>query len=73
MIIYIDIDETICITPESRDYSKSTPIVENISKANKLYNDGNIITYWTARGVGTGIDWRPVTEDQFKISLKNGG
>jgi hypothetical protein len=26
MIIYVDIDETICISPEDRDYSKAKPI-----------------------------------------------
>ena len=66
MIIYIDIDETICNTPESRDYSLSEPIVSNIEKANKLYDSGNTIVYWTARGTTTGKDWRKVTENQFK-------
>jgi len=65
MLIYIDIDETICNTPEDRDYAKATPIKENIAKANKLYDKGNTIVYWTARGGTTGIDWREVTEKQF--------
>ena len=66
MIIYIDIDETIANTPASRDYSKSTPIVENIEKANKLYEEGNTIVYWTARGATTGIDWTATTMLQMK-------
>ena len=33
MIIYVDIDETICKTPDSRDYSKAVPIKKNIKKA----------------------------------------
>jgi hypothetical protein len=66
MIIYIDIDETICESPENRDYTKSTPIVKNIEKANSLYEEGNTIVYWTARGTATGIDWRKTTEKQFK-------
>lgn len=65
MIIYIDIDETICTNDEDRDYSKAKPINENIAKANKLYDEGNSIVYWTARGAVTGIDWRSVTEKQF--------
>ncbi len=65
MIIYIDIDETICYTPPSRDYSKSTPLVENIEKANKLYDEGNTIVYWTARGATSGIDWTEVTVNQL--------
>lgn len=65
MIIYVDIDETICITPEDRDYTKSRPIKKNIKKINNLYDNGDRIVYWTARGSGTGIDWREVTEKQF--------
>ena len=65
-IIYIDVDETICNTPEDRDYTKSSPIKENIIKANLLYDQDNKVVYWTARGTVTGIDWREVTENQLK-------
>ena len=65
MIIYIDIDETICETPESRDYSLASPIEQNIEKANKLYDDGNTIVYWTARGTVSGIDWHQTTLEQL--------
>ena len=65
-IIYVDIDETICLTDESRDYSLSTPIMNNIKKVNELFEEGNTIVYWTARGTLTGIDWRSITESQFK-------
>jgi len=65
MIIYIDIDETICNSPNKPDYTNSTPIVTNIEKANKLYEEGNTIVYWTARGTQTGIDWTDVTKKQF--------
>ena len=65
MIIYVDIDETICVSPEDRDYSKAIPIKEHIDKINSLYDQGNQIIYWTARGTGSGIDWREVTERQF--------
>ena len=50
MIIYVDIDETICNTPNSRDYSLSEPMMERIEKINKLYDEGNTIIYWTAVG-----------------------
>jgi len=66
MIIYVDIDETICTSPPSRDYKQAEPITKNINKINKLYDEGNLIVYWTARGTTTGIDWRDVTEAQFK-------
>ena len=65
MIIYVDIDETICVSPDDRDYAKAKPIKKNIKKINQLYDEGNTITYWTARGTGSGIDWRSVTEKQF--------
>lgn len=66
MVIYIDIDDTICISSGDGDYSKSRPIMEAINKANELYDFGHTIIYWTARGTVTGIDWREVTEEQFK-------
>ncbi len=66
MIIYVDIDETICVSPPSRDYSLAVPITSHINKVNELYDSGNTIIYWTARGTGSGIDWRQVTEKQFK-------
>ena len=64
--IYVDVDETICISPQSRDYAKAVPILTNIEKANKLYKEGHTIVYWTARGTGSGKDWREVTEKQFE-------
>jgi len=66
MVIYIDIDETICHSPNVPDYTTSYPILENIQKANQLYDKGHTIIYWTARGTKTGIDWREETESQFK-------
>ena len=66
MVIYIDIDETICNSPNKPDYKNSTPIKENIKKANKLYDEGNIIIYWTARGTVTGMDRSDLTRKQFK-------
>ena len=66
MVIYIDIDETICNSPNKPDYNNSTIIKENIEKANKLYDEGHEIIYWTARGTQTGIDWSNITKKQFK-------
>ena len=65
MVIYIDIDDTICNSPDKPDYTNSTPITANIEKANKLYEEGNTIVYWTARGTQTGIDWTDTTKKQF--------
>lgn len=66
MRIFIDIDETVCVTPVSRDYRLARPIGPNITKANALYDAGHHITYWTARGTTTGIDWRALTERQLR-------
>ena len=40
MIIYVDIDETICITNSDRDYTASKPIQKNIDIINALHEKG---------------------------------
>lgn len=50
MNIYVDIDETICFYSNKREYILAEPNFDNINKINKLYNSGNLITYYTARG-----------------------
>jgi len=65
MNIYVDIDETICFYEGDRDYNKAIPNLENIKKINTLYEQGNTITYWTARGTVTGIDWFDATKRQL--------
>ena len=65
MIIYVDIDETICTKAKDLNYANAQPIPERINKINNLFNEGNTIIYWTARGTVSGIDWREVTEKQF--------
>jgi|TARA_R110000822_G_scaffold6439_3_gene27348 CMP-N,N'-diacetyllegionaminic acid synthase len=64
--IYVDIDETICFYSGERLYPKAEPDYENIQKINHLYEQGHQITYWTARGSVTGIDWYDLTETQLK-------
>lgn len=65
-IIYVDIDETICITSKTpREYKNSKPILENISKINKLYDQGNTIVYWTARGSRQQNNWYDLTLKQL--------
>lgn len=66
MIYFVDIDETICDTPQDRDYSKSIPKKTRIKKINSLYMEGHTIIYWTARGTVTGKDWSEMTKKQFK-------
>ena len=65
MKIYVDIDETICYYPNVRHYPDALPVKDRIEKINELFNEGNEITYYTARGATTGIDWYKVTFDQL--------
>ena len=63
-IFCFDIDDTICTT-NGTDYSNSTPIENRIDRINALYDAGSTITFYTARGSKTGIDWRKLTEMQL--------
>jgi len=65
MILYVDVDGTIC-TNTNGDYKNAVPLKENIEKINSLYNEGNTIVYWTARGSTTGVNWTKVTKSQLK-------
>ena len=72
-LIYVDIDETICNREASsdfgvvHDYTKAQPIKEYIDKINKLYDEGNTIVYWTARGSRKQLNWRELTQQQLKL------
>jgi hypothetical protein len=48
----IDIDGTICIS-KSGDYKNSAPIEHRIHFINQLYDNGNYIVYFTARGMNS--------------------
>ena len=65
MIIYVDIDNTILDT-DGMDYAGSKPMPERIKKINDLYDEGNEIVYWTARGTNTGIDHTELTKAQLE-------
>lgn len=82
MNIYVDIDNTVCRTDDAhgiRKYELSTPITDKISHINRLYDEGNRITYWTARGNASGIDYAELTRSQLAAwgckyhELKMGG
>lgn len=47
---YVDIDDTICFYKNGYIYEDAIPSHENIAKINKLYDEGWIVVYWTARG-----------------------
>jgi mannose-6-phosphate isomerase-like protein (cupin superfamily) len=65
MNLYIDIDGTIC-TNTKDNYEDASPIEERIAKVNKLYEEGNTITYWTARGSRSGNDYTDLTRKQLQ-------
>jgi len=65
-VIYVDIDETICTTPQGRDYFQAVPIEKNIDKINNFYDEGNTIVYWTSRGSRKQIDWYNLTKRQLE-------
>ena len=65
MIIYVDIDGTICSITNG-DYESAAPRLDQIAKINKLYDQGNKIVYWTARGTVTKKDWTYLTTKQLE-------
>jgi len=65
MLLYVDIDGTICTNTNGK-YDEAKPIRENINKINKLYDKGDTIVYWTARGAVSGDDWSELTAAQLK-------
>jgi len=68
MIIFVDIDDTICYndTKNKLDYSLAKPYNDRINKINSLYQEGHQIVYWTARGTKTGQLWFQTTLEQLK-------
>ena len=68
MKIYcIDIDGTICTNGDcnSCKYEGSIPNKERIQKVNKLFDEGNTIKYFTARGMGRYNDNAEKAKDKF--------
>ena len=65
MDIYVDIDNTITIT-RTTDYTKAIPLSKRIQRINKLYEKGHKITYWTARGSVSKVDYYEFTVEQLK-------
>lgn len=65
MIIYVDIDETICEYNSQKEYELAIPIPKNIKKINQLYDEGHYIKYWSARGSSTNINWLKITKEQL--------
>jgi hypothetical protein len=73
MTVYcIDIDGTICEngTCNSCKYEGSVPHLERIEKINQLYDQGNIIKYFTARGMGRYKDDSNKAKEKFYALTK---
>lgn len=64
-VIRVDIDGTICKNSSDFDYINAEPLYDRIEKINELYNEGNIIIYWTSRGKGIGMDMYELTKAQL--------
>jgi hypothetical protein len=64
--ICVDIDGVIAtLTPDS-DYSKAIPMIKTINLVNELFNNGNEIILFTARGSETGKNWEKLTKSQME-------
>ena len=63
-IYCFDIDGTICSNTDG-DYMNAVPFHDRIAKINKLYEDGNKIIFYTARGSTTGEKWENLTLQQL--------
>ncbi len=61
-----DIDGVIALKREDLDYGQALPNEKMIKIVNQLYDWGNRIVLFTARGYVTGIDWKPVTAKQMQ-------
>ena len=68
-VYMVDIDGTICseflLLDGSKNYNKAKPIKDRIKKLNNLFDKGNEIHYWTARGSLSGLDHKELTVKQL--------
>ena len=67
----IDIDGTICKKENNLDYEDCYPLKERIKKINSLYDSGNTIVYFTARGMGRFSDNAELAIKSFKKLTQN--
>lgn len=64
--VLVDVDETICFYSGERRYDLAEPNHDNIAKINRLYDEGWIVVYWTARGSRSGVDYGEFTSGQLR-------
>jgi hypothetical protein len=65
MTFCFDIDGTLCDTLAT-NYGDARAIPEAVADVNRLYEMGNRIVLFSARGTRTGVDWRALTESQLR-------
>ena len=65
MIYCFDIDGTICTLTEGGTYHKAEPFHDMIDNINNLYESGNTIKMFTARGSVSGKDYTSLTTQQL--------
>jgi hypothetical protein len=66
--VFVDLDDTLCYYQENTNntnYSFAKPKIDKINLINSYYEQGAIITIYTARGTKTGINWKNITEKQL--------
>lgn len=64
MIIFVDIDDTICST-QSTNYKDAVPHTDRIKRINEMYDEGHTIVYWTGRGTLTNVNYFKLTQSQL--------
>lgn len=65
-IFVFDIDGVIAQTRKDLSYGETKPVEEMVRIVNRLYDLGNRIVLFTARGYVTGIDWYETTKKQME-------
>ena len=61
----VDIDGTICTDTDGGRYAEAKPLKDRIAHFNNLYDNGDEIHYWTARGSASGRNWYDLTKQQL--------
>uniref|UniRef100_A0A6M3IZ15 FCP1 homology domain-containing protein n=1 Tax=viral metagenome TaxID=1070528 RepID=A0A6M3IZ15_9ZZZZ len=66
MTIYVDVDRTLCTFKHVNGRKTAIPNRDVIARVNKLYDDGNTIVIYTARGRTNGKGYKELTERQLE-------
>jgi phosphatidate phosphatase PAH1 len=69
MVYVFDIDGTICSISDGK-YELAKPIQERINIVNKLYDEGHVIIFQTARGMGRSGNSAAFAYKMFEESTK---